>query len=71
MSFGEGARKKEWHWRMEVKCRRSRGDYLRGAAGIIMSNPSTGTEALAQCSAVKRHAIMTIDASETAASPAV
>jgi hypothetical protein len=49
----------------------SRRPYLRGAAGVIASNLSTGTEALAQRSAVKRRAIMTVDASGTAASPAV
>jgi hypothetical protein len=49
----------------------SRRLYLRGAAGAIALNPSVGTEALVQCSAAKRRAIMTIDASGTAASPAV
>jgi hypothetical protein len=49
----------------------SRRLYLRGAAGAIASNPSAGTEALAQRSAAKRRAIMTIDASGTAALPAV
>jgi hypothetical protein len=49
----------------------SRRLYLRGVAGVIASNPSAGTEALAQRSAAKRRAIMTIDASGTAASPAV
>jgi hypothetical protein len=28
MSSGEGAWKKEWRWRMEVKCRRSRGNSI-------------------------------------------
>jgi hypothetical protein len=45
--------------------------YLRGVAGVVASNLSAGTEALAQRSAAKRRAIMTIDASGTAASPAV
>jgi hypothetical protein len=49
----------------------SRRLYLRGAAGVIASNLSAGTEALVRCSAVKRRAIMTIDASGTAASSAV
>jgi hypothetical protein len=49
----------------------SRRLYLRGAAGIVASNLSAGTEALARCSEVKRRAIMTVDASGTAASPAV
>jgi hypothetical protein len=49
----------------------SRRLYLRGAAGAVASNPSVGTKALAQRSAAKRRAIMTIDASGTAASPAV
>jgi hypothetical protein len=49
----------------------SRRLYLRGAAGVVTSNLSAGTEASAQCSAVKRHAIMTVDALGTAASPAV
>jgi hypothetical protein len=49
----------------------SRRLYLRGAAGVIASNLSAGTEALAQRSAVKRRAIMTVDALGTAASPAV
>jgi hypothetical protein len=31
----------------------SRRPYLRGTAGVIASNLSAGTEALAQCSAVK------------------
>jgi hypothetical protein len=45
--------------------------YLRGAAGVVTSNLSAGTEALARRSAVKRCAIMTVDASGTATSPAV
>jgi hypothetical protein len=45
--------------------------YLRGAAGIIASKLSVRTEALAQCSVVRQRAIMTVDASGTAASPAV
>jgi hypothetical protein len=49
----------------------SRRPYLRGAASVVMSNLSTGTEAFVRCSAVKRRAIMTVDASGTAASPAV
>jgi hypothetical protein len=49
----------------------SRRLYLRGAAGIVASNLSAGTEASVLCSAVKRHTIMTVDASGTAASPAV
>jgi hypothetical protein len=49
----------------------SRRLYLRGAAGIVASNLNAGTEASAWCSAVKRRAIMTVDASGTAASPAV
>jgi hypothetical protein len=49
----------------------SRRLYLRGAASILASNLSAGTEALVRCSAVKRCAIMTVDASGTAASPAV
>jgi hypothetical protein len=38
----------------------SRRLYLRGAAGDNASNPSTGIEALAQRSAAKRRAIMTV-----------
>jgi hypothetical protein len=49
----------------------SRRPYLRGAAGAVVPNLSAGTEALAQRSAVKRRAIMTVDALGTAASPAV
>jgi hypothetical protein len=49
----------------------SRRLYLRGAAGVVTSYPSAGTEALARCSAVKQRAIMTVDASGTTASPAV
>jgi hypothetical protein len=49
----------------------SRRPYLRGTAGVIPSNLSAGTEALVRRSAVKRRAIMTVDASGTAASPAV
>jgi hypothetical protein len=49
----------------------SRRPYLRGTASIVTSNLSTRTEALVRCSAVKRRAIMTVDASGTAASPAV
>jgi hypothetical protein len=49
----------------------SRRPYLRGAAGVIASNLSVGTEASVQRSAVKRCAIMTVDASGTAASPAI
>jgi hypothetical protein len=49
----------------------SRRPYLRGAASIVASNLSAGTEALALHSAVKQRAIMTVDASGTAASPAV
>jgi hypothetical protein len=49
----------------------SRRPCLRGTASIVASNLSTGTEALAQRSAVKRRAIMTVDASGTAASPAI
>jgi hypothetical protein len=49
----------------------SRRLYLRGAAGVVASNLSAGTEALAQCSTVKRCAIMMVDALGTAASPAV
>jgi hypothetical protein len=49
----------------------SRRPYLRGAAGVVASNLSAGTKALAQRPTVKRRAIMTVDASGTAASPAV
>jgi hypothetical protein len=49
----------------------SRRLYLRGAAGIIASNLSAGTEASAWYSTVKRRAIMMVDASGTASSPAV
>jgi hypothetical protein len=49
----------------------SRRLYLRGATGVVASNLSAGTEASTLCSAVKRRAIMTVDASGTAASPAV
>jgi hypothetical protein len=49
----------------------SRRLYLRGSAGVVASNPSAGTEVLAQRSAAKRCAIMMVDASGTAASPAV
>jgi hypothetical protein len=49
----------------------SRRQYLRGAVSVVASNFSAGTEALAQCSAAKRRAIMMVDASGTAASPAV
>jgi hypothetical protein len=49
----------------------SRKPYLRGAVGVVASNLSAGTEALAQRSAAKRRAIMMVDASGTAASPAV
>jgi hypothetical protein len=49
----------------------SRRLYLRGAAGVIASNLSAGTEASAWCSAAKRRAIMTFDASRTAVLPAV
>jgi hypothetical protein len=49
----------------------SRRLYLRGAADIVMSNLSAGIEASAWCSAVKQRAIMTVDASGTASSPAV
>jgi hypothetical protein len=49
----------------------SRRLYLRGAAGIVVSNLSAETEASAWYSAVKRRAIMTVDASGTASSPAV
>jgi hypothetical protein len=38
----------------------SRRLYLWGAAGVIASNLSVGIEALAQCSAAKRRAIMTV-----------
>jgi hypothetical protein len=38
----------------------SRRLYLRGAADVDASSPSTGIEALAQRSAVKRRAIMTV-----------
>jgi hypothetical protein len=38
----------------------SRRLYLRGAAGVDVSNLSAGIEALAQCSAAKRRAIMTV-----------
>jgi hypothetical protein len=38
----------------------SRRLYLRGAAGVDASNLSTRIEALAQCSAAKRCAIMTV-----------
>jgi hypothetical protein len=38
----------------------SRRLYLRGASGIDVSNLSAGIEALAQRSAVKRRAIMTV-----------
>jgi hypothetical protein len=48
-----------------------RRPYLRGTAGVVASNLSTETEALVQRSTVKRHAIMTVDVSGTAASPAV
>jgi hypothetical protein len=27
-SISSGARRKKWHWRKEVKCRRSRGDSI-------------------------------------------
>jgi hypothetical protein len=49
----------------------SRRPYLRGAASVVASNLSVGTKALAQRSTVKQRAIMTVDASGTAASPAV
>jgi hypothetical protein len=49
----------------------SRRLYLRGAAGAVASNPSAGTETLAQRSAAKRRAIMMIDALGTAALPAI
>jgi hypothetical protein len=49
----------------------SRRLYLRGAVGVIASNLSAGTKALTRCSAVKRRAIMMVDASGTAASPAI
>jgi hypothetical protein len=49
----------------------SRRLYLRGSAGVVTSNLSAGTEASARCSAVKQRAIMTVDASGTAASPAI
>jgi hypothetical protein len=49
----------------------SRRPYLRGTAGVVASNLSAGTEALAQRSAAKRRAIMMVDTSGTAASPAV
>jgi hypothetical protein len=49
----------------------SRRLYLRGAAGIVVSNLSAETEASAWYSAVKRRAIMTVDASGTTSSPAV
>jgi hypothetical protein len=48
----------------------SRRLYLRGAASVIASNLSMGTEALVRHSTVRRRAIMTIDASGTTASPA-
>jgi hypothetical protein len=38
----------------------SRRPYLRGAAGVDVSNLSVGTKVLAQRSVVKRHAIMTV-----------
>jgi hypothetical protein len=38
----------------------SRRLYLKGATGVVMSNLSAGIEASAQCSTVKRRAIMTI-----------
>jgi hypothetical protein len=38
----------------------SRRLYLRGAAGVDASNLSAGIEVLAQRSAAKRHAIMTV-----------
>jgi hypothetical protein len=38
----------------------SRRLYLRGAPGVDASNLSTRIEALAQCSAVKRHVIMMV-----------
>jgi hypothetical protein len=38
----------------------SRRLYLRGAAGVDASSLSAEIEALAQCSAVKRRAIMTV-----------
>jgi hypothetical protein len=38
----------------------SRRLYLRGVAGIDVSNPSVGIKALAQRSAAKRRAIMTV-----------
>jgi hypothetical protein len=38
----------------------SRRLYLRGAAGVDASSLSAGIEALAQCSAVKQRAIMTV-----------
>jgi hypothetical protein len=49
----------------------SRRLYLRGMAGVIVSNLSTGTEASALCSAVKRRAIIMVDTSGTIASPAI
>jgi hypothetical protein len=48
----------------------SRRLYLKGVASIEASNLSTGIEALVQRSTTKRCAIMTVDASGTAASPA-
>jgi hypothetical protein len=49
----------------------SRRLYLRGVASVVVSNLSVETKALARCSAVKQRAIMTVDASGTAASLAV
>jgi hypothetical protein len=45
--------------------------YLRGAAGVAASKLSARTEVLAQRSVAKRRAIMTVDASGTAASPTI
>jgi hypothetical protein len=44
---------------------------FKGAAGVDASNLSAGTEASAQRSAMKRHAIMMVDALGIAASPTV
>jgi hypothetical protein len=71
-SIGSGVVEEEVALEEEGKVPKvSRRPYLRGAAGVVASNLSAGTEALAQRSVVKRRAIMTVDASGTAASPAV
>jgi hypothetical protein len=60
-SMSSGAWKQKWHWRKEVKCRRSRGGSIQGGvSGVDASNLSAGIKASAQRSAVKRRAIMMV-----------